>query len=193
MLHTPPADDDSMPTDPLQALGPSLFLQITSYLPFSDLLAVERVSRQWRYLVKDRENSIWRAACHRTGVEKKHMAQLEMMERALATPMWFGEPGEEEEMPPDEPAGTIGWRDICKSHVSLDRNWRYGRCRERYLTPPGNSVWRIKVDPEDDVLLATDRTGKSFTLHHFAVIRAMLISQAELQLPTPRPHRPYSR
>jgi hypothetical protein len=88
------------------------------------------------------------------------MKQLEAIERALAQPMWFGEPGEEEPTPPDEPAGSVGWRGVCKSHISLDRNWRYGRCRERYLTPPGNSVWRIKVDPEDDVLFATDRTGE---------------------------------
>ena len=92
------------------------------------------------------------------------MAQLEMIERALAQPTRYGysggwEDGEEEyepepeEMPSDEPLGTVGWRNICKSHIALDRNWRFGRCRERYLTPPGNSVWRIKVDAENQVWL----------------------------------------
>ena len=88
------------------------------------------------------------------------MDLLEIAERALAKPLWYGEPGEEEEPVPDESARTVGWKETCKSHVSLDRNWRFGRCRERYLTPPGNSVWRIKVDSEDQTLLATDRTGE---------------------------------
>jgi len=88
------------------------------------------------------------------------MDLLEMSERALAKPLWYGEPGEEDEQVPDEPARTVGWKETCKSHVSLDRNWRFGRCRERYLTPPGNSVWRIKVDSENQTLLATDRTGE---------------------------------
>lgn len=149
-----------LPTDPLEALGVSLFLNITSYLPFPSLLAVEQVSRQWRQTSKDRERSIWRAACHRTGVAKKHMSILEMTERAMAKPMWYGEPGEEEQLAPGEASGSVEWKGICRSHVQLDRNWRFGRCRERYLTPPGNSVWRIKVDSESQTLLATDRTGE---------------------------------
>jgi hypothetical protein len=157
---------EPLPTDPLQALGVSLFLNITSYLPFPSLLAVERVSKQWRRLCKDRERTIWRTACHRTGVEKKHMATLEMIERAMSQSAWQGEPGEEEAMPPDKPTGSVGWKTVCKSHVALDRNWRFGRCRERYLTPPGNSVWRIKVDPEALTLFATDRTGMSFLHAH---------------------------
>lgn len=103
------------------------------------------------------------------------MEQLEMIERALARPAYLwdgggGEPGEEEAIPPPdddddedqvEPMGSVGWRDVCKSYVALDRNWRFGRCRERYLTPPGNSVWRIKLDSENQTLLASDRTGES--------------------------------
>jgi hypothetical protein len=161
MSKTLPENKESLPTDPLQALGVSLFLNITSYLPFPSLLAVDQVCKQWRGVSKDREKTIWRAACHRTGVEKKYMDTLEVMERATAQPVWYGEPGEEEEMPPNEAAGSVGWKDVCKNHVELDRNWRFGRCRERYLTPPGNSVWRIKVDPENQTLFATDRTGKS--------------------------------
>lgn len=157
----PDIKKESLPTDPLQALGASLFLNIASYLPFQTLLAVERVSKQWRGLCKDREKTIWRAACHRTGVEKGHMSTLQMMEQAMSQPEWYGEPGEEEAMPPDEHGGSVGWKDVCKGHVALDRNWRFGRCRERYLTPPGNSVWRIKVDPEAQTLFATDRTGMS--------------------------------
>jgi hypothetical protein len=161
MSNTLVENKDSLPTDPLQALGVSLFLNITSYLPFPSLLAVEQVCKQWREVARDRERTIWRAACHRTGVEKEQMDTLEMTERAMAQPVWYGEPGEEEEMPPNQAAGSVGWKDTCKKHVELDRNWRFGRCRERYLTPPGNSVWRIKVDSENQTLLATDRTGES--------------------------------
>jgi hypothetical protein len=164
MSNTLAKNKGSLPTDPLQALGVSLFLNITSYLPFPTLLAVEQVCRQWREVAKDRERTIWRAACYRAGVEKTQMDTLEMTERAMAQPVWYGEPGEEKEMPSNDAAGIAGWKDICKKHVELDRNWRFGRCRERYLTPPGNSVWRIKVDPENQTLLATDRTGESFVL-----------------------------
>lgn len=93
------------------------------------------------------------------------MATLEMMERATAQPVWYGEPGEEEPLAADETSGHVGWKDVCKKHVELDRNWRFGRCRERYLTPPGNSVWRIKVDPESQTLFATDRTGRSLEIY----------------------------
>lgn len=186
----PEVKKDSLPTDPLQALGASLFLNIASYLPFHTLLAVERVSKQWRGLCKDREKTIWRAACHRTGVEKRHMSTLQMMEQAMSRPVWYGEPGEEEAMPPDEPGGSVGWKDICKGHVALDRNWRFGRCRERYLTPPGNSVWRIKVDPEAQTLFATDRTGMSIFL--FGQLQ-ILTAQAGSRPPTPTPPRLCSR
>ena len=165
MSNTHQGNKDLLPTDPLQALGVSLFLNITSYLPFPSLLAVDQVCKQWRGVAKDRERTIWRAACHRTGVDKEYMNQLETKERSMGQPVWYGEAGEEEAMPPNQTAQSIGWKDICKEHVSLDRNWRFGRCRERYLTPPGNSVWRIKVDSESQTLVATDRTGGSFTLY----------------------------
>jgi hypothetical protein len=163
MSQTTATRNESLPTDPLQALGASLFLNITSYLPFSSLLAVERVSKQWRDLSRERERTIWREACRSTGVDKELRAAFEMTERAPFQPVWSDEPGENP-IPSDEPSRAMGWKDICKSHVALDRNWRFGRCRERYLTPPGNSVWRIKVDPESQTLLATDRTGELATL-----------------------------
>jgi hypothetical protein len=68
------------------------------------------------------------------------------------------EPGEEEDEPPTT---TVDWRGICRKEVELGRNWRFGRCRERWITMPDNAVWRIKVDNEQGTLISTSRVGAS--------------------------------
>ncbi len=138
-------------SDPLPALGPSLFLLVFSHLPFDTLLTAELVSRQWHSLVQSHEKGIWRSACHRTDVEDKSMKTMEATERALSVPqVWYGERG-----------GGVDWREMCKSLVGLGRNWKFGRCRERWITMPGNAVWRFKLDPEDNTMLCTSRLGQS--------------------------------
>lgn len=153
----------SFRNDPLCALGPSLFLLILSHVPFPTLLTAELVSRSWRSVIHTHEKGVWRSVCHRTGVERKHMRMMASFERAFSVPStltWYGEPGEEEPMPPNEgPAGSIKWRDMCKYHVGLQRNWRFGRCREKWITPPGNTAWRIKVDSEQETMLLSSRIG----------------------------------
>ena len=157
-MSKPNAQCRRLSADPLIALGPSLFLSILADLPFPSLLNAERVSRKWRTVFRAHENGIWRAACHRTGVESKHMAQLEAFERAAASSFgWHSDPEESEY----EPQGnTVGWRKICKAFVELDRNWRLGRCSETWTGPSDTLLWRIKVDPESNTLIYSSRFGK---------------------------------
>jgi hypothetical protein len=159
----PECRSEALATDPLDALGPSLFLSILSHLPFQSLLSAELVSPLWRRAVRLHEKGVWRSACHRTGVEPKHMRTLESIERAAALMPyggWSGDPDEPEPEPPSEGGvGVVNWREVCKAYVGMGRNWRWGRCREGWITPPGNTVWRIKVDPEEGTLISTSRTG----------------------------------
>src|SRR5689334_11607838 len=73
----PEPRSEALPTDPLDALGPSLFLSILSHLPYQSLLSAERVSPLWRRAIYLHEKGVWRSACHRTGVEPRHMRTLE--------------------------------------------------------------------------------------------------------------------
>lgn len=153
---------DNSTFDPLGCLGPSLFLQILSNLPYTSIIKAESVSRSWRNLIQSRSKTVWRTACRLTDIEPKHLNQLLSLERTFSSAgasAWYGEPGEEEPLPPDEPTGSIDWKAIIESNTLLSQNWKHGRCRERYACPPGNVVWRFKVDNEQDTMLCTDRTG----------------------------------
>lgn len=94
------------------------------------------------------------------------MNQLEQLERAMSmsTSMsWSGDPEEPEPEPEpsDDQMDIVNWRGVCKGFVEHDRNWRYGRVRERWITPGMNTAWRIQVDPEQKTLLGTSRIGTS--------------------------------
>ena len=155
-------------SDPLQALGPSTFISILSYLPFSDILACDATSRRWRATIKAHEKGIWRETCHRTGVERSTMSMLIALEENTATTSggWGeGDPEEPERFNPDESMNIVGWRGFCEAHVKHDRNWRWGRCRERWVTPLSNSVWRIKVDHEEETIISTSRLCECFCVN----------------------------
>jgi hypothetical protein len=86
------------------------------------------------------------------------MRMLEGFERGTggaAGERWHGDPEE----PEGGGAGSVDWRGICNGFVSMERNWRWGRCEETWVSPPGNTVWRIKMDEEQGTLLSTSRTG----------------------------------
>lgn len=92
------------------------------------------------------------------------MKQLEQLEQAMATaPAWGGDPEEPEPVDPEESGGSVDWRGVCKGHVEHDRNWRFGRTRERWITPEGNNTWRIKVDPEQGTVISTTRNNRQST------------------------------
>jgi hypothetical protein len=57
----------------------------------------------------------------------------------------------------DAASVTVNWRDVCKTHVEHEKNWRFGRAREKWITPEHNTVWRIKVDLEERTLISTSR------------------------------------
>ena len=149
---------DNAYKDPLVILGPSIFLSIISHLPFSSILAADRVNRQWNQIVQSHSRSIWRGACHRTGVYQDRISKIEKSENAASLSIW--------ETPPSEPTGTVEhsthdeWKTLCREHVEEDRNWRFGRPKERWMEPGHHAVWRMKVDPEQDTLITTSRSGE---------------------------------
>ncbi|ORY29786.1 hypothetical protein BCR39DRAFT_162382 [Naematelia encephala] len=158
MASSKEADESRKPvsSDPLIALGPSLFLQVLSSLPFPDLLSTERVSRPWRNVFQTHRMSIWRKACYRSGLETKYIKDMEVIERAAASaPHWAGEPGEEEIISPDDIPDPVNWKGVCKGYVELQRGWKWGRACERWIAPQGGASWRIKLDPEEGTLLST--------------------------------------
>lgn len=69
-----------LPSDPLSALGPSIFLQVLSDAPFYTIQTAELVSHQWRSLIQFHEKSLWSSACHRIGVQEYWMITMEAQE-----------------------------------------------------------------------------------------------------------------
>lgn len=84
------------------------------------------------------------------------MKTLMQIETALSGPSWHGEPGEEED-DGGSSGGSVDWRGVLKAYIALQKNWKYGRCGERWITPPGGCVWRVKIDEEEKTLLSTSR------------------------------------
>lgn len=145
--------------DPLDRLGSSLFLSVVRHLPFEDLLGIEPVCKAWRRVLRGHARGIWLPACYDSGVEPSVIDSLRASERAASkavisddTPVSdLGESGH------GSTTATVDWRDICRTHVEHERNWRFGRTRERWITPEHNTVWRIKVDLEERTLISTSR------------------------------------
>ncbi|ORX34848.1 hypothetical protein BD324DRAFT_635358 [Kockovaella imperatae] len=144
-------------SDPLQRLGASLFLTIIANADFGAILNAERVCRSWRALIVKHTKSIWTRECRSVGVEAKHMAFLEAFESRPVL-SWSGDPDEMEHQDPNEES-RVDWRGICKSRVELDRNWRWGRCRDGWIAPADNAVWRFQIDPEQQTTIVSSRMG----------------------------------
>jgi len=147
-------------SDPLEALGPSLFLSIISYLPFPSILASDEVNRQWHQVIRSHSRTVWRAACHRTGVYEDRINGLESLEWATATTTQSETSEDRQERGVE--GDTTNWKDLCRKYVEEDRNWRFGRPKERWITPEPRNVWRFKVDHEQGTVITTGTTGKSF-------------------------------
>lgn len=141
-------------SDPFAALGPSLFLSILSYLPYPSLLQVPQVCRSWHALTRAHKTGIWRPACIRSGVE-----QADIDTASRRSPL-DGTPTVSESVNADTRPSEVDWKDALKGHVLLERNWRFGRCREKWVTGGGNAVWRFKIDEEQGTCLMTSRTGE---------------------------------
>jgi len=59
----------ALPTDPLEVLGPELFVEVLSFLSSRDLLVAERVSRSWNDCSQAYSCGLWRRICLAEGIE----------------------------------------------------------------------------------------------------------------------------
>ena len=153
-----PTTARQLPSDPLRLLGPSLFLSILSELPFPSLLKSSAVCRSWRAINAEHATSLWRAQCRKVGVERSHMADLEQLESSMSNAsVTFGDPEEPEWEPPEVRVSCVNWKEICMNYVSLQRNWRHGRAKEKWAwTPEPGSVWRFKIGDDGCIYTTTE-------------------------------------
>lgn len=145
-------------TDPIQIIGPSLLLQVFYSLPLRDLLNCSLVSATWYTLIDNHSTSIFRNLVSDIVSDKKRIDFLKSL-------------GQDEVRDPASynasfiRAGTFGsdkkisWRGICRDAVVTERNWKCGRAKPGWLTPGRNTVWRMKIDPEENVLYTVSRLG----------------------------------
>ncbi|KIR31992.1 hypothetical protein I307_04890 [Cryptococcus deuterogattii 99/473] len=143
-------------TDPIQIIGPSLLLQVFYFLPLRDLLNCSLVSATWYTLIDNHSTSIFRNLASDIVSDKKRidflksLGQDEVRDSVSYNASFIR-------------AGTFGsnkkisWRGICRDAVVTERNWKYGRAKPGWLTPGRNTVWRMKVDPEENVLYTVSR------------------------------------
>lgn len=153
------APSDQQITDPIQVIGPSLLLQVFYSLPLRDLLNCSLVSTTWYTLIDNHSTSIFRDLASDIVSDKRRLQFLKSL-------------GQDEVRDPTLynasfiKAGTLGsdkkisWRGICRDAAVTERNWKYGRAKPGWLTPGRNTVWRMKVDPEENVLYTVSRLGE---------------------------------
>ncbi|OCF40071.1 hypothetical protein I317_06146 [Kwoniella heveanensis CBS 569] len=174
------ASAKTSPSDPLSALGASLFLQVLSDLPLQSLLTCTRVCRSWKSCIDFSTATLYRPLAHSLGVESKRLKALEEQERAFARPSSWNnisagsdpeepqlEPGSEPESEPDEESGiggssgglegSVDWKGVVKAWVVLQGNWKQASAKGSWITPGRNTVWRLKVDKEEDTIITTSR------------------------------------
>lgn len=146
-------------SDPLNRLGDSIFLDVIVQLDARSVLQVEQVCKSWQELVRSHEKGIWRSICHRSGVKEQDMEQLEEQESASGL---ANAAGYKASLPTSSAEDhEVDWRKVCKGHIMLDINWRWGHCHERFATAGlHNNLWRFKVDNEQDVVISTDISGE---------------------------------
>jgi hypothetical protein len=46
----------------------------------------------------------------------------------------------------------------------MENAWATGRCRLRWITPPLNTVWRIKADAEQNTFISTSRRFRGLSV-----------------------------
>ncbi|WRT65783.1 uncharacterized protein IL334_002732 [Kwoniella shivajii] len=148
----------STSSDPLIALGPSLFLQILSNLPLSSLQTCNSVRKSWQYLIASSRGTLYRPIAHQIGIEIPHVKNLEALEKATAqSSLWMDpeEPPETEE--PSSSGASVDWKGVIKSHVDLQNNWKFAKAKNQWIYPGRNTVWRIKVDKEEKTIITSSR------------------------------------
>ncbi|WVO14733.1 hypothetical protein L204_102371 [Cryptococcus depauperatus] len=144
-------------TDPLQALGPSVLLQVFHNLPLQDLCHCSLVSPAWKLLIDQYSTSIFRGLAERIGISEKRLKGLKSIETGSLISACFDLCHADPRILSRDGGFRIDWRGVCEDTIVTRKNWRSGRARNGWLTPDRNTIWRIKVDPEEQVLYSVSR------------------------------------
>nr|ODN85592.1 hypothetical protein L203_04842 [Cryptococcus depauperatus CBS 7841] len=144
-------------TDPLQALGPSVLLQVFHNLPLQDLCRCSLVSPAWKLLIDWYSTSIFRGLAERIGISEKRLKGLKSIEAGSLISACFDLCHADPRILSRDSGFRIDWRGVCEDTIVTRKNWRSGRARNGWLTPDRNTIWRIKVDPEEQVLYSVSR------------------------------------
>ncbi|WVW80243.1 hypothetical protein I302_102221 [Kwoniella bestiolae CBS 10118] len=152
MTSSPP-----LPNDPLQALGPSLFLQILSHLPLDPLTSCLRVSKSWHSLIISSPTTLYKPLARTVGIEPPILDDLDIKDKATAQSSTWSDPTTSSVDPRGEGDDEVNWKGVVKDYLELQSNWKNGRARSKWVHPGRNTVWRIKVDHEEGTIITTSR------------------------------------
>lgn len=133
-----------IPTDPLEALGDSVFLTVLASLPYYTLATtIPRVRKSWAGHYRSHQATIWRQACDELGIDTRSII-------------------DEHAAKEDPDKGEIDWLETAKGPggILLDQNWWIGRCKERLIgrVESGHPVWKFRMNEEEGTCLTTNRS-----------------------------------
>lgn len=196
--------------DPFTALPREVSLRILAYLDATSLCRAAQVSKQWKSLADD--DVLWRGIC------EQHIGQkclkcgwgLPILERKRAVRMNSASPSSS---PPSFPPHhtpdlliseipdvlqfTRPWKDVYSERLSVERNWRRGRCSVRTLRGHTDGIMCLQFDetlqhPSFPILItgSYDRTVRVWNIEtglevrclrgHTRAVRALQFDEAKL-------------
>lgn len=196
--------------DPFTALPREVSLRVLACLDATSLCRAAQVSKQWRTLADD--DVLWRGIC------EQHIGQkclkcgwgLPILERKRAVRMNSASPSSS---PPSFPPHhtpdlfvseipdilpfTRPWKDVYSERLSVERNWRRGRCSVRTLRGHTDGIMCLQFDetlqhPSFPILItgSYDRTVRVWNIEtglevrclrgHTRAVRALQFDEAKL-------------
>ncbi|WWC88082.1 uncharacterized protein L201_002986 [Kwoniella dendrophila CBS 6074] len=159
-MTSTPTSSKTTCLDPLDVLGPSLFLQTLSNLSLDSLTTCLSVCESWNYIISESITTLYKPIAYEIGVEPDQLKMLEMIEKATASQsLWSSDPDEpfDEPIPEDEPSGSVNWKGIVKSYLTLQNNWKSAKAKSHWIYPGRNTIWRLKIDKEEGTIITTSR------------------------------------
>lgn len=172
MLRDPP-----LSSDPLEALGESLFRSILQQLAYRPLAVVPSVSSSWHKHSVANEASVWRGATLDADLDPDHLAMIRHFEGFSATqvadvqalPWTKADKAASAQMMEVDQQGKLvamnmSWKRHCEWHIVSNRNWQTGRCSNKWL----EKGWgRAGLEEMDGYHISTylHRSEQGFTAH----------------------------
>ncbi|KAG1903968.1 WD40 repeat-like protein [Suillus fuscotomentosus] len=196
--------------DPFTVLPREVSLRVLAYLDATSLCRAAQVSKQWKSLADD--DVLWRGIC------EQHIGQkclkcgwgLPILERKRAVRTNSASPSSSPpSFPPyhtpdlfvseipDALPFTRPWKDVYSERLSVERNWRRGRCSVRTLRGHTDGIMCLQFDetlqhPSFPILItgSYDRTVRVWNIEtglevrclrgHTRAVRALQFDEAKL-------------